>query len=95
MIIPLSERVYSSLKSAIGCKSDINVTKPEHLKNRIDTNLEEHDDLEMVYIATKAHKAVLEDGAVDDSVNTKSTQKMSNTIDSISRFPVSAGIYWL
>ena len=44
------------------------------------------DNLEMADNATKAKRMVSEDGTVDDSVETKYTEKMSNAIDSISRF---------
>lgn len=47
-------------------------------------------DLEMVYRATKANKAVLDDGSLQDGIKNKRMEKIANAIDNTSRalFPL-------
>lgn len=48
------------------------------------------DDLEMVYRATKANKAVVDDGPLDNSTENKKMSKRADAIDQASRvlFPL-------
>ena len=53
-------------------------------------NLGTEDDLEMVYRATKANKAVMDDGTPDDRNEDKKMSKIADAIDQASRvlFPL-------
>jgi len=53
-------------------------------------NMGSEDDLEMVYRATKANKAVVDDGPPDNSTGNKKMSKIADVIDQASRvlFPL-------
>lgn len=87
--IPLSKRISSSLRSVIGSKTDISTPTSGNLQNG-NVNVGSDDDLEMVYRATKANKAVLDDGSLQDGIKNKRMEKIANAIDNTSRafFPL-------
>ena len=84
--IPLSKRISSSLKSVIGSKTEVNAPTPHNMQNGIINMAASNDDLEMVHMTTKADKAVLDDGALQDSDNNEKMKKIANVIDNASRF---------
>ena len=87
--IPLVKRIGTSRRCMDGSKSDISSPQSITLKNG-DANMGGGDDLETVYSATKANKAALDDGSVQGSVENKTTKKIANAIDNVSRalFPL-------
>lgn len=87
--IPLSKRVAASFKSVIGSKNDVSSPSANGDVHGV-PNMGSQDDLEMVYRATKANKAVVDDGPPDDSYENKKISKIADAIDQASRvlFPL-------
>lgn len=79
----------ASFKSVIGSKNDVNSPSANgHIPGA--TNMGSDDDLEMVYRATKANRAVVDDGPLDSSTENKKMSKIADAIDKASRvlFPL-------
>ena len=73
----------------IGSKNDVSSPSANGNVDGI-PNLGPEDDLEMVYRATKANKAVMDDGPSDDNTEDKKMSKIADAIDQASRvlFPL-------
>jgi len=73
----------------IGSKNDVSSPSANGEVRGV-PNMGSEDDLEMVYRATKAHKAVVDDGPPDDSNGNKKMSKIADAIDQASRvlFPL-------
>lgn len=73
----------------IGSKNDVNSPSANGNVHGI-PNMGSDDDLEMVYRATKANKAVVDDGPLDNSTENKKMSKIADAIDQASRvlFPL-------
>lgn len=82
--IPLFKRIQSTLTSVIGSKK--NVSKSNSFNNGEESNHGLDNDLEMIDSATKAEKAVVDDGSQDDiSKSGDKMAKIANAIDKTSR----------
>ena len=87
--IPLSKRIGSSVKSAVGWKSSTNLTESEQTTN-------DNASMIVLYMGSKAiTETVVNDGSLHDSVNANRMQKIANAIDSFSRilFPLAFALY--
>ena len=84
----------SSFKSVIGSKNDVNSPSANGHIHGV-TNTGADDDLEMVYRANKANKAVVDDGPLDNSTENKKMSKIADAIDKTSRalFPLAFVAY--
>ncbi|KAL9959474.1 hypothetical protein ACROYT_G032800 [Oculina patagonica] len=91
--IPLSKRMSLSFKSLIGSRNDVNSPSANGDING-GTNMGS-DDIEMAYRATKANKAVVDDGPFDSSTKNKKMSKIADAIDNASRvlFPSAFIVY--
>ena len=75
---PLSEKVFSSLTSIVSLRGK--------KAGNEGMNQEPGNELEMVNGASKADKAVVEDGYQDDASTFHKMEKIANAIDKASRF---------
>ena len=84
----------ASLRSVIGSKRDVNSTSANGHIHGV-TNTGSDNDLEMVYRANKANKAVVDDGPLDNSTQSKKMSKIADAIDNTSRvlFPLAFIVY--
>ena len=84
-------RIFSSIKCAVGSKAETGTT-PDDVYGGVPDN-----DLEMVYRAAKANKAVVDDMSLHNSRNTKNKKKerIADKIDKASRvlFPLTFIVY--
>ena len=83
--IPLSKRITASLKSAI-CFNKGGARSSQSKNASEDASMNGGDDLEMVHTATKADKAVMQDGSYDGDKKKKAMESTAKAIDHTSRF---------
>ena len=79
----------------IGSKKDVNAPSANGSINGVTNMGSGDDDLEMVNRATKANKAVVDDGPLDNSTKNKKMSKIADAIDDTSRvlFPLVFIVY--
>lgn len=97
--MPLSRKISSSIKAVIGTKNA--ATPPNHNGHNGEMNVGTDDDLEMVYRANKASKAVVADGSTAELIGTSKKEKAADCIDKTSRvlfpllFIIFNVVYWV
>lgn len=89
--VPLMTRISSSIKCAVGLKAETKTTSDDVYGGVPDN------DLEMVYRATKANKAVVDDMSLRNNRDAKKNKKerIADKIDKASRvlFPLAFVVY--